>query len=224
MKNQGCLAVWTEVSDEHLDEYRRWLTQEHMQQRVALPGFFGVRLFASVTDERAHFILYSTENSAAFLGDAYLAILNDPTPWTRQMMPRLKGFDRGAGSLRMKVQDGTGAWLLVARLRMRPQAQEGAIRSAFASITAVSGVVTASLYDVDRGSTDAPTTEKTMRTAGEGAFEALLLIEATSEKALAGVRQGLGELGRLLGVPRLEEEAQPFRALFALHPFEGATA
>ncbi len=224
MKHQGCLAVWTDVADDHLPDYRRWLTQEHMQQRVPLPGFFGVRLFTAPADECSHFIFYSTADVEVFQSPAYMAVLNDPTPWTRRTMPRLKYFDRGAGAQRLKVGDGAGAWVLVARLQATPQTDEAALREAFAALTQQHDVASARLYDIDRGSTDVPTTEKTMRPAGEGAFRALLMVEAMSEAAVDGVRKDLAGLAALLGAPELMGGAQVFRAIFALHPFEMATA
>lgn len=220
MKHQGCLAVWTDVTADHLEDYRRWLTREHMQQRVVLPGFFGVRLFSAPGDERSHFIFYSTASAQAFQGEAYMAVLNDPTPWTRRTMPRLQYFDRGAGSQRIKAGDGTGAWLLVARIQSPPRADDAAVRKAFAEITAMHDVPTARLYDIDRGATDAPTTEKKMRQAGEGAFQALLMIEAMNEGALNEVRRKLPALAAALGAPDIERDAQVFRAIFSLHPFE----
>ena len=62
MTTYGFLAIWCDMAEEHLVDYRNWLTLEHIADRTFSPGFLGVRLFEKLDEPASHFILYATEN------------------------------------------------------------------------------------------------------------------------------------------------------------------
>jgi hypothetical protein len=220
MASRGFLAIWTEVEPEHLPEYRRWLSQEHVGQRIFGSGFLGARVCAALDNELAHFILYATESNEVLASQGYVDVLNNPTTWTRRMMPRLKNFDRGAGERVVKVGDGSGAWLLVSRFASLPSVGVRQISATLREMLSSNGVVTLQLFSLDRHSTDIPTQEKTMRSGSEGRFQSLLVIETMTEASLAAVRERLEQLAEALFGANAGHESNSYRFIYGLYPCE----
>lgn len=109
---QGFLAIWSDAPPEHETDYLHWMTREHAQERLAIPGFRNVRLFRSTrTEYRRFFIPYTLESAEVMASPACLAQLNDPSPWSQRIMPMLVNFRRGGG--RVELREGRGQGTLV---------------------------------------------------------------------------------------------------------------
>jgi hypothetical protein len=189
---QGFLAIWCDIGAEDLEDYRNWLTREHIADRTFLPGFRGVRLFEAPEAATSHFILYATEGPEVLESPAYRAVLDNPSPWTRRIMPRFGPFDRAAGVEVLKLGNGYGAHLAVCRIWTGAATpDEGRLRRALGRYLDLPGVVSLRLGAVDRGRTDIGSQEKTMRQGTEGAFQFLLCVEATSDAAARGAAAAL---------------------------------
>lgn len=225
MGGYGFLAIWTEIDTEHLLEYRHWLTREHIGQRIFSTGFLGARVYVHPENEHSHFILYATQSPAVLGSDSYLTILNNPTPWTRRMMPRLKCFDRGAGEQVAKVGDGAGAWIIVSRIAGVPRLRTAErLIPVLSQALTVEGVVSVRLFSVDHGNTGIQSSEKRMRSGLEGNFQSLLVIEACSSQAAAEVRGQVYGLIRALTGQAVDarQDIGEFRFVYGLLPFDRA--
>ena len=98
MRGAGFLAIWSDVEAQDLTDYRHWLTREHTTERVTTRGFLASRVFRAARDDiNRFFILYELETPEVLDGEAYLARLNAPTPWSQRIMPKLGNFMRGGG-------------------------------------------------------------------------------------------------------------------------------
>ena len=51
MRGAGFLAIWSDVEQKALTDYRHWLTREHTTERVTTKGFLGVRVFRADRSE-----------------------------------------------------------------------------------------------------------------------------------------------------------------------------
>ena len=82
------LANWGGVAPGSERDYSRWHAMEHMPERLAVPGFLrGRRAVAEAHETDAPlFMMYEAETAAVFESEAYLARLNNPTPWTRRIL------------------------------------------------------------------------------------------------------------------------------------------
>ena len=117
MSNKGFLEIWCEIGADDLADYRAWITKEHIADRTFLPGWLGARFCTDVTNELAHFFLYATEDKSVFSAEPYLNVLNNPSPWTRRIMPKFGPFDRALGEQLFKLGNGYGAYMMVSRIR-----------------------------------------------------------------------------------------------------------
>ncbi|MCR0982655.1 hypothetical protein [Roseomonas populi] len=208
------LAIWSDVTREQETDYLHWLTREHTAERVGIPGFEAVRVFrADLSETCRYLILYDLAAPSVLTSAAYMARLNEPTPWSRRIMPTLGNFARGGGPVRAARGTGSGAHLLPLRLD-RPA---GGAESLLDTLAAEDRVCAARLLEVDQQGSGVPTSEKALR-GGDGSFAGLLLIEATGvdglRDALSRHRHAIAALGTDVEAPAL------YTAVFSLRKAE----
>ena len=181
MRGVGFLAIWSDVEQKALTDYRHWLTREHTTERVTTKGFLAVRVFrAERSDTNRFFILYELEAPEVLDGPAYLARLNAPTPWSQRIMPQLGNFIRGGGVMAARAGRGEAATIAALRLEQLPDAPQ-ALADA---LVALDGIAAVQIGATDQARTSVPTVEKGMRQQ-EGFFAGLLIIEALDERLVA---------------------------------------
>jgi hypothetical protein len=84
-----------DIDADAIAEHDRWHTQEHLPERLSIPGFLrGTRWIATEGGPR-YMVLYEVQSLQTLASQPYLARLNNPTPWTARMMPHYKGMARG---------------------------------------------------------------------------------------------------------------------------------
>ncbi len=196
MRGSGFLAIWSDVSVAHETDYLHWLTREHTAERLGVDGFLMVRVYRSTDPElRRYFIRYELRSPDVVASAAYLARLNDPTPWSRRIMPVLRNFARGGGRVVARAGEGVGGTLAALRLDSLP-ASDG--RSLVETIVRSDRIVAAELLATDPDGTAIRTHEKAMRER-DASFDALLLVEGLDAAAvsLALVPAGYGLSGNL---------------------------
>jgi len=104
MLGEAAVAMWWDVAPQVRAEWEEWHTVEHMPERLAIPGFLrGTRW----TDgEGAYFVLYETASLETVTGGPYLERLNNPTPWSRRMMPHHRNMVRSLCLVRCGYGEG----------------------------------------------------------------------------------------------------------------------
>jgi len=83
----GILAVWNDCVPGVEADYERWYTQQHLPERLAVPGFIVGRRYEAHSGDRRFFSYYEVVDDAVLRSDAYLARLQNPTEWTQRIMP-----------------------------------------------------------------------------------------------------------------------------------------
>ncbi len=220
MPRQGFLAIWTDIDPENFEEYRRWLSREHIGQRIFGTGFLSARVHEALDDAYSHFIIYATEGPAVLKSQSYLEVLNNPTSWTQQMMPLLRRFDRAAGSQLLKLGDGAGSYAYAAKLSVGEDDHSlDALAGFLPSLMKIDGVVAARVFEVEREATDLRTVEKKIRAVEEGAFSHLVLVEATGAERLSAIADGFESLARQ-ELANASVQARKFKSVYSLHPFD----
>jgi hypothetical protein len=87
MLGKAAVAMWWDVAPEVRAEWEDWHSSEHMRERLAIPGFLRGTRWVALSGEPSYFVLYEVAELATLTGGAYLDRLNNPTPWSRKMMP-----------------------------------------------------------------------------------------------------------------------------------------
>jgi hypothetical protein len=186
----GFMAIWSDVVPEDFDFYYRWLLKEHFQERVGIPGFIAARVFRrQAGPDFQFFIIYETDAPEVLASPAYVARLNNPTPMTQQVMPKLKNFVRGAGRVVQSSGVCGGGTARVMRFEQSHPllGDEPARKMLFKKIGEMDRVLAVRLFEVDTAATTIQTEEKKIRTSKEEIYSQLLVIEAVDLAALEAV-------------------------------------
>jgi len=166
-----------DIEADAVDEHDRWHTHEHLPERLSIPGFRrGTRWLA--TDEGPRYmVLYEVESLATLASEAYLARLNNPTPWTTRMMPHYRGMNRGLCAVVASFGFGQGS--TAALVRFTPEASRSAalarwlLEEALHVVPRMPGLGSAHL--LQGAQTAAMTNEQRIRGADRGVDSALIV-------------------------------------------------
>ena len=86
-KGTGLLMVWCEVPDDVEGEFGRWYNEEHIEERLSIPGILSAARYEAVSSGPKHLAVYELESSAVMESDAYLKVRANPTEWSKRMSP-----------------------------------------------------------------------------------------------------------------------------------------
>jgi hypothetical protein len=210
MRGAGFLAIWSDVAQQDLVDYRHWLTREHTTERVTTRGFLASRVFQAVrADINRFFILYELEAPEVLDAPAYLARLNAPTPWSQRIMPKLGNFVRGGGTILARAGRGEGAVVAPVRLERLPEQPQRLADE----LAGVDGIAAVQIGATDLARTSVQTVEKGMRNR-DVVFAGILLIEAVDEVSLSNAIRRASEIAPV-GLGNLANP-EIYHSIFAL--------
>ena len=88
---KALLLVMMDIAPEMEEEFNRWYDQEHVPERLSVPGFLTGRRFKAVEGSPKYLAIYELENAAVLQSPAYLKKLNEEyTEWTARMRKHFK--------------------------------------------------------------------------------------------------------------------------------------
>ena len=115
MLGKAAIVMWWDVAPEMRAEWEDWHTNEHMPERLAIPGFLrGTRWVSG----NSYFVLYEVESVATLTGGAYVERLNNPTPWSIKMMPHHRNMVRSLCEVRATWGGGVPQTLATIRFSL----------------------------------------------------------------------------------------------------------
>jgi len=190
----GLLAVWNDIAAEDEAEFNAWYAEEHVPERLDVPGILSARRYRDAAAPLGYAALYDTESLAALTAPAYLERLAHPTPRTRAIMPRFRNMTRAAceiaadcGALR-----APGALLACVELAAAPG------EDALPMLESNTGAGRVRLALPDTASTQVPNPEARFRAVPDRLPAPFVLIEGHDEEA---VRAAAGRIGMALRAP-----------------------
>jgi hypothetical protein len=184
----GALIAWHDVEPGHHGKYLHWHSHEHMPERLAIPGFLRGRRYSVVGPGPQFLIIYEVTDLEVFATPAYLERLNNPTDWTRRIMPSLWSMNRSL--CRVEASDGVGVGRFMLTIQFSPApGQEAALQATLTeeiqALVKGEGLCAAHLLMADRDKSGTPTRERSLRTGPDTIADWVLLIEGYDESAVA---------------------------------------
>jgi hypothetical protein len=86
-KGSGLLMVWCDVPSDKEKEFNRWYNEEHLAERLSVPGFLSAARYEAVKGGPKHLAVYELESPAVLDSDAYRRVQAQPTEWTKRAGP-----------------------------------------------------------------------------------------------------------------------------------------
>jgi hypothetical protein len=113
----GAIIIWNDIAPEGREEFYDWHLNEHIPERLAVPGFLsGSRYVATSQQTIPEFLtLYITRDEAVATSAPYLERLNAPTPWTKRTTAHFRNTSRAL--TRSVFSKGTGSGGFIGTLR-----------------------------------------------------------------------------------------------------------
>ncbi len=90
-KGTGLLMVWVDVPADKEKEFTRWYNDEHLAERLAIPGFLSGARYEAVKGGPKHLACYELESPAVLESEAYKRVQANPTEGTRRFGPEVIG-------------------------------------------------------------------------------------------------------------------------------------
>jgi len=180
-----------------IEEHDRWHTHEHLPERLSIPGFLrGTRWIATGAGPR-YMVLYEVQSLATLSSDAYLARLNNPSPWTTRMMPHYRGMNRGLCTVRGSFGFGQGGAAALIRFVPDPSRAEALHRwlhdEALPAVVQRAGL--GSAHWLQGAQAAAMTREQRIRGADRAADSALIVTGYEADAVAACAEALVGDAG-----------------------------
>ena len=102
----GILLVMNDIARDREAEFNRWYQEQHVPERLRLPGFRSARRYRAVGAGPAYMAMYECDAIAVLASEAYRQRLLHPTQWTRSVMPAFGNMLRA--SCRQTWTEGEG--------------------------------------------------------------------------------------------------------------------
>jgi hypothetical protein len=90
---RGLLLTLTEPPLAMEEEFNAWYDEEHLPERLAIPGFRSARRWVS---DGSYLATYELDSLGVLQSAAYLARYQNPTPWSKRCLAKCVTFKRWA--------------------------------------------------------------------------------------------------------------------------------
>ena len=188
---RAAVAMWWDMAPAHRAEFEHWHAHEHFPERLAIPGFQRGSRWAQADGGDGYFVLYELASYETLTSPAYLARLNDPTPWSQKMMPLHSRMVRSQCRVLASHGGGLAGAMLTIRLSPDPQRADALrqhLQAALHELPQRPGVTAAHLLQTQTPPA-AATTEQKIR-GGDGVADWIVLVAGYDADALAALATG----------------------------------
>lgn len=182
-KDGGLLCVMNDIAPAcDRRDYEAWYQQDHVPDRLGIPGFLSARRYRRLNGPRAEFLtFYETATPQVLCSAPYLKRLAEPTDWTARIMAHFRTMSRSICRVALdEGQAGAGGMLALIAYQAAPAA---ALESQLAAILAQPGVTRVRLWRADPSVT-VPSPEEKLRPGGDGSFATIIVVEGTNAEMI----------------------------------------
>ncbi len=189
----GILAVWHDVAPAHDQAANEWYNREHHEERLATPGFLTARRHVALTGAPRYFSSYETTDAAVLTSDAYMATLDNPTAWTREIMSHYRNTSRAVCHRDISLGAGYGAFVMTIRYNEtegEKTAKGGRTEGRMTDALAETGIVSVQVWSLADTAGPVATEEGNIRSALAQAevFNKTIVVTGTSQQQVDAAR------------------------------------
>lgn len=211
LAGEGAVAIWHDIAPEGRAEFYAWHGEEHMPERVGIPGFLRGRRYVAIDADLEFFNLYEAQAVEVLKGQDYSARVNAPTPWTFSAVKHFRSVARAI--CRVAHTSGPAQGGLIATLRydvpdnIAAAHKAALLRGLVPDLLATRGVAGVHLLVADAQASGAATAEQKARGVANAVPRWVLLLE------------GWGDEAEFVALAREQLSAEELQALGGEGPF-----
>ena len=186
LAGEAVVAIWNGIAPEARAQFYDWHTNEHMPERVGIPGFRRGRRYiaADAATQPEYFTLYETDTMQVLQGSDYGNRLNNPTPGTRSTTAQFCDSARALSRVLASHGPGMGGLLLTIGFDC-DAAHLTALTAVVRDAAALPRITGAHLCMGDADASAVRTAETRDRTDIQTPPNVFVMLEATDAAALA---------------------------------------
>ncbi len=193
----AALVMWHGVETSAREAHDDWHSHEHLMERLALPGFRRGRRCVS-PDGECYFLMYEVDCLETLTSAAYQARLNDPSPWSQQVIPSIRDMNRTLCRTISSAGIGVGGWIGTRRFsavrERRRELAEHLSRLAAKDLGRRAGLTGIYLLEGDKAASALRTEEKNLRGKEDETADLALLVEGYERGAVeTALQEELGD-------------------------------
>lgn len=207
LSGEGAVAIWHDIAPEGRANFYAWHGQEHMLERVGIPGFLRGRRYAAIEADLEFFNLYEALSVETLKGQDYAARVNAPTPWTLEAVKAFRSVARSICRVAHSAGPASGGLMATLRYDVADEhaaAHEAALlRQTIPDLLAMPGVAGVHLLTADAEASGVATAEQKARGVANAVPRWVLLLEGWGDEAdfiaLAKAELAAGKLDAIRG-------------------------
>ena len=212
---RGIVAIWHDIVPEGQPDFYEWHNREHMPERMGIPGFRRGRRYLAVEGSPQFFCFYEGDDLSVVAGPDYLARLNNPSEWTRKIMPFFRNMSRSVCNLRYSDGPGEGGFIATLRFHASNIDEDQLMETVLPQIGKGRGIVGVHFCVADGAASNIPTTEKTFRRSTDMCTPYVIMIEGSSARFVKSAAATLlNDVTADLGVYQLENTRSDLLAAY----------
>ncbi|RJF91759.1 DUF4286 family protein [Noviherbaspirillum saxi] len=183
LRRPGVLLAMNDVPKGMDEEFTRWYHQEHLTERLALPGFVRARRYRSVDGQPNYMVVYDCDTVETLASTPYVQQLAHPTAWTQKIMSHFLNMERSACSETWSAGEGTGGAAIVTHCKPIHGREEDARRFIHEELAPRlmqnACIVRIALWETDTAVTNVASMERDLRPGKDTVADWVLFIEST---------------------------------------------
>lgn len=197
LMGKAAMVAWHDLAPGTEADHDDWHSHEHLFERLGIPGFRRGRrcraLAASAGLTEEYFLMYEVDDLSVLTSEAYLARLNDPTPWSRRIIPTIRNMTRTLCRVRASVGGGMGTNVLTLRISPSTDVKASALDwiegELLPGLPRLKGIVGAHLLEGDAAASGQTTDEAKLRGGGDRIADLVLLVEDYDSAAVCALSE-----------------------------------
>lgn len=180
LAGKGVLAIWNGIDAEAETDFIAWHIQEHIPERVGVPGFLRGRRYVAERGAPKYFNFYETETPETLVSPAYVERLNAPSDWTKSVVRHFRDTSRTICSVVISQGFGDGAFVAALRLAAKTgrEAFLQALGGPIDQLATSPSIIAVHLLEGQGGGGNVQTAEKELRGQPDKTVDWVLLVEA----------------------------------------------
>jgi len=180
--SKGLMAFWADIEPSYVEEYKRWHNEEHMAERLSIPGFKTSQRYSAVTGTRMFFMYYDTTSPQVLESEAYKRALNTPTEWTKRSLLHFRNPLRNLyREVSERGDEPFSASKVVLTARFDLPSGEGVVTPlAIAEKVATDGTCRTRCFEMEVAATAATTAERSIYGAQVESPRYLVIVERSA--------------------------------------------
>ena len=187
------MVSWHDLAAGSEADHDDWHSHEHLFERVAIPGFRRGRRCRAIAAPEEYFLMYEVDDLSVLTSEAYLARLNDPTEWSRRVIPSIRNMTRTLCRVLTSVGGGLGSAIQTIRFSADEAGKDAVIdwltNKRLPDLIGRKGIVAAHLLEGDGAASGVQTDEARLRGGADRTADLVLIVEGYDPEALSDLME-----------------------------------